>query len=150
MATRFLLSAGVAKRDQPDIAEIRQTVGPHPGRSTKLVTSGATPTAWVMNHGDLEAIDLTCEDGASGGFMEGIDDKILGRLLKIGSSVVPASAAYLGDWNPPGCTSAKPVVSTPTCPGCCSRKTRSSCGMRARYGFAVLRPSAYVQIDLTA
>jgi HK97 family phage major capsid protein len=117
---------------------------------TKLTTSGETPTAWVLNHADLEAIDLTREDGATGGFMDGIEDKIFGNLPRIGSSVVPAGVAYLGDWNQARLYVREGGRLDADVSGTLFEKNQVKLRYEGRFGFAVLRPNAFVEIDLTA
>ena len=104
----------------------------------------------MLNHADLEAIDLTREDGATGGFMEGIDDKIFGDLPKIGSSVVPAGTAYLGDWNQARLYVREGGRLDADVSGVLFEKNQVKLRYEGRFGFAVLRPYAFVEIDLTA
>ncbi|HWL64387.1 MAG TPA: phage major capsid protein [Actinomycetota bacterium] len=117
---------------------------------TKLTTSGETPTAWVLNHADLEAIDLTREDGATGGFMAGIDEKVFGGLPTVGSSVVPAGTAYLGDWNQSRLYVREAGRLDADVSGVLFEKNQVKLRYEGRFGFAVLRPNAFIEIDLTA
>lgn len=117
---------------------------------TKLTTSGEAPTAWVLNHADLEAIDLTREDGATGGFMEGIEDKVFGNLPRIGSSVIPAGTAYLGDWRQARLYVREGGRLDADRSGTLFETNQVKLRYEGRFGFAVLRPNAFVEIDLTA
>jgi len=117
---------------------------------TKLVASSETPTAWVLNWSDLEAIDLTREDGATGGFMAGIDQKIFGNLPTVGSSVIPAGTAYVGDWNQVRLYVREAGRLDADVSGDLFDKNQVKLRYEGRFGFAVLRPNAFAEVDLTA
>jgi hypothetical protein len=80
--------------------------------------------------------------------MEAIDDKIFGRLPKIGSSAVrrgpprrlEPSRLYVREARRPDADVSRVLF----------EKSQVKLRYEGRYGPAVLRPSAYVQIDLTA
>jgi HK97 family phage major capsid protein len=115
---------------------------------TKLVKSGETPTAWVLNWDDLETLDLTVDGNEN--FMGGIDDKIFGNLPKIGSSVIPAGTAFLGDWNQSRLYVRDRGRLDADVSGELFTKNQVKLRYEGRFGFACLRPSAYVAVDLTA
>lgn len=117
---------------------------------TLLTTSGETPTAWVFNHADLEAIDLMREDGATGGFLAGVVDKIFGNLPTVGTSVIPAGTAYLGDWNQIRLYVRDGGRLDADASGELFDKNQAKLRYEGRFGMAVLRPSAFVEIDLTS
>lgn len=115
---------------------------------TKLTTAGESPNAWVLNHADLEAIDMQLDGNDN--FMEGIDEKVFGNLPKIGSSIVPAGTAYLGDWNQARLYVREGGRLDADMSGELFDKNQVKLRYEGRFGFAVLRPNAFVEIDLTA
>lgn len=65
---------------------------------TALTDKGIQPTAWAFNSGDLENIELTRENGATGGFLvdSAAADVIFGKgLPRVSSPAVPAGTALL-------------------------------------------------------
>lgn len=114
---------------------------------TKLVTSGETPTGWVLNHADLESLDLTRENGATGGFMD--VDKIFGGLPRVGSSIIPAGFAYLGDWSQARLYVREGGRLDADVSGALFDANQVKLRYEGRFGLAVLRPAAFVKIDLT-
>lgn len=117
---------------------------------TALETAAETPTAWVMNYADLEAIDLTREGGSTGGFMEGIDAKIFGNLPRVASANVPAGFAYLGDWRQARLYVREQGRLDADMSGVLFEKNQVKLRYEGRFGFAVLRPSAFIKVDLTS
>jgi HK97 family phage major capsid protein len=116
---------------------------------TQLAKTGESPTAWVLNYDDLEAIDLIREDGATGGFMSGIDEKIFGNLPKIGTNVIPPGTAYLGDWHQARLVVRENGRLDADVSGELFDKNQMKLRYEGRFGFAVLRPSAFVEVALT-
>ena len=117
---------------------------------TTMTTASETPSAWVMNWADLEAIDLTRESGTTGAYMSGIDDKIFGNLPKVGTSVIPAGFAYLGDWSQTRLYVRDGGRLDADMSGVLFDKNQVKLRYEGRFGFAVLRPAAFAKIDLTA
>ena len=117
---------------------------------TKLVKTGEKPTAWVLNFDDLETLDLMREDGATGGFMTGIDEKVFGNLPRIGTSAIPAGTAYLGDWRQLRLIVRENGRLDADVSGELFTKNQLKLRHEGRFGFAVLRPSAFVEVDLTS
>lgn len=117
---------------------------------TTLTTAGESPTAWVMNWADLEAIDLTREDGTTGGFMAGIDDKVFGNLPRVGTSLIPAGTAYLGDWSQTRLYVRDGGRLDADMSGTLFDTNKVKLRYEGRFGFAVLRPAAFAEIDLTS
>lgn len=144
----FLGLAGVAGvRAQAFSVSVLETL--RKARTT-LTTAGETPTAWVLNHADLEAIDLLRENGATGAFMGDIDARVFGNLPKIGTSVIPAGTAYLGDWAQTRLYVRDGGRLDADASGVLFDKNQVKLRYEGRFGWAVLRPAAFAEIDLTA
>lgn len=127
-----------------------------------------TPTAWAMNPADWERFELAREDTATtGGFVlaTGPVDRAAQRLWGypvVAADVVPAGTAILGNWSEGAriyqreqakieWSDAMYFAATTGIPAS-SAFARNQLIMRAeeRVGFAVLRPSAFCAVDLTA
>lgn len=117
---------------------------------TALTTIGVDPTAWAFNPTDLETIDMMREDGATGGFLDGVDSKVFGDLPRIPSTVVPVGTAYLADWKQARIFVREGGRLDADASGDLFDSNRVKLRYEGRFGFAVLRPSAFVQVDLTA
>lgn len=115
---------------------------------TALETIGETPTAWVMSYADLETIDMQLD--GNNNFMEGIDQKVFGGLPKIASLNVPAGTAYLADWRQARIYVRELGRLDADASGDLFDKNQVKLRYEGRFGFAVLRPAAFVEIDLTA
>lgn len=125
-----------------------------------------TPTGWVLSPEDWEAIELTREDGATGAYLlsQGPVDRAAQKLWGLPvvvSSVMPAGVALLGDFATSARIYAREDVqlawsdATYRSDGAGGGSTdfqRNQLIWRAeeRLGLAVLRPSAFTQVDLTA
>jgi len=64
---------------------------------TALALKSEQPTAFVLNPQDIEDLDLTRVDGATGEFLV-LEDRIYGRLPVVPSLAVPYETALLADW----------------------------------------------------
>jgi HK97 family phage major capsid protein len=117
---------------------------------TAMVTSGEQPNGWVLSHTDLETIDLMREDGATGGFLDGIDAKVFGNLPKVGSTLVPPGTAYLADWNQARLFVRQDAKLDADKSGELFDRNQVKLRLEGRYGFAVLKPHAFMEIDLAA
>ncbi|CAN5398602.1 hypothetical protein BH11ACT8_BH11ACT8_04390 [soil metagenome] len=115
---------------------------------TKLDVLGEAPNAWVLNHTDLEAIDLMLD--GDNNFMGGIEAKIFRNLPRIGSSLVPAGTALLGDWNQTRLYVREGGRLDADTSGVLFDKNQAKLRFEGRFGFAVLRPIAFIIADLTA
>ena len=73
-----------------------------------------------------------------------------GGLPTVGSSVVPAGTAYLGDWNQSRLYVREAGRLDADVSGVLFEKNQVKLRYEGRFGFAVLRPNAFVEIDLTA
>lgn len=121
---------------------------------TSLEVFGITPSALVLNPVDAEALDLLRDSGATGKYLlgdpagDGVEK--LWKVPRVRSNAVAAGTAILGDWN-----QAQVVVredATLALDRSGENFTRNLVVMRleGRFGFAVKRPNAFVEIDLAA
>lgn len=117
---------------------------------TQMVTSGERPNAWVFNYADLEAFDLMRENGATGAFLAGIEDKVFGGLPRVGSTVVPTGTAYLADWSQARLFVRQDARLDADRSGDLFDHNQVKLRLEGRYGFAVLKPHAFCAIDLAA
>lgn len=117
---------------------------------TALSTVQVTPTAWVFNPLDLEAIDLLREDGATGGFLDGIDAKVFGNLPRVGSTRVPVGTAWLADWKQAVMFVREGGRLDADVSGDLFAKNQAKLRYEGRFGLAVMRPDSFVKVDLTA
>lgn len=136
----------VGVRAQPFSVSVLQTLRK---ARTLLTDAGETPTAWVLNWSDLEAIDLLREDGATGGFLAEIDAKVFGSLPVVGTSQIPAGVAYLGDWKRTKLYVRDGGKLDADFSGTLFDTNQVKLRYEGRFGFAVQRPAAFVEIDLT-
>lgn len=127
---------------------------------------GNVPTAWVLSPSDWEALELTRENGATGPFMlaSGPVDRAAQRLWGLSVVVSPAMAtgrAVLGDWAGSARVYQREDVQISWSDGVflpdgagggSTAFVRNQLIMRAeeRLGFALTRPSAFVDVDLSA
>lgn len=114
---------------------------------TALENLGEVPTAWVFNPTDVEALDLLTD--LQGRFYGPELDNLLGRLPRVPSAAVPAGTALLGDFRQARLFVRQDAVLAVDQGG--DLFTRNQCRLRheGRYGFGVLRPQAFVSVDLT-
>lgn len=115
---------------------------------TRLLKAGESPTAWVLNHDDLEEIDLTVDLDTN--FVDGIDEKIFGNLPKIGSSTIPPGTAYLGDWRQARLYVRQDATLDSDVSGDLFDKNQVKLRYECRVGFAPRRPAAWVAVALNA
>jgi HK97 family phage major capsid protein len=117
---------------------------------TAMVTSGEQPNAWVMSYADLEAIDLLREDGATGGFLADLDTKVFAGLPKVPSLLVPTGTAYLADWNQAELIVRQDARLDADKSGELFTKNQVRLRVEGRFGLALLRPHAFMEVDLAA
>lgn len=119
---------------------------------TQLVLKGETPTALVLSAQDYESLELLRENGATGGFL--LDGESLGRIAKapvVLSPVLEPGQAILGDFNQAAVVVREDAsVIAATQAGDDFDKNLVRLRSEGRYGFQVLRPSAFTVVDLTA
>jgi hypothetical protein len=96
---------------------------------TALALKSEKPTAYVLNPTDLETLDLTRVDGATGEFLA-LEDRIYGRLPVVPSLGVPAGVGLLADWKQTRLYVRENLRLTPTRRGNYSTRTRSSSALR--------------------
>lgn len=120
---------------------------------TTMEQVSETPTAWLFNPADLEAIDLLRADGATGEFLVGgtspAGSNIFGNLPLVASPRVTAGTAWLGDWRQVRLVVREEMRLDADRSG--DRFTRNEVVLRAegRYGLAWLRPSSFAEVALT-
>ncbi len=122
---------------------------------TVLQGKNETPTAWVFNPNDAEAISLTREGGATGAFLFGSDyaeAAVFGGVgTAIVSSAVPEGKAFLADWRQLriGVREVENTLAA-TQSGDLFETNRVKVRAEGRYGFKPLRPQAVAVVNLTA
>lgn len=121
---------------------------------TSLEVYGIIPTALVLNPVDAEALDLLRDSGATGKYLlgdpAGSAAESLWRIPRVRSTAVAPGTAILGDWQ-----QSKLIIredATLAIDRSGENFTRNLVVMRleGRFGFAVKRPNAFVQIALAA
>lgn len=115
---------------------------------TALRSIGETPSAWVLNPADDEAFDLLKATG-TGNYMLNQSDP-LWRLPRVVSAQVPAGTAILADWRQARLVIRQNATLAAGQPGDLFTRNQVQLRLEGRYGFAVLRPSAFAIVDLTA
>lgn len=110
------------------------------------------PTAWVFNPADLEAIDLMRESGTSGGFLVNTSSlaNIFGPYARVSSTGVPAGTAILGDFRQARLYVREDARLDADRSGTLFQKNQVQLRVEGRFGFAVLRPNAFAEVDLAA
>jgi len=114
---------------------------------TTLQTLDETPTAWVFHPADAEALDLLREGTGTGQFLELA--RVLGDLPFVVSNGVPVGTALLADWNQSRLYVTEDSTFAVDAGGDNFSKNQFVARVEGRYGFAVLRPQAFVKVDLT-
>lgn len=121
---------------------------------TQLQVYGNKPTALLLNPADLETLDLLREDGASGGFLLGSPDgdeaANIWRVPRVPSLAVAAGTAILGDFGQAEIIVREDATLAADRSGDNFTKNLVTLRLEGRFGFAVKRPNAFVEIDLTA
>lgn len=117
---------------------------------TSSYTYGELPTAWVLHPTDLQTLDMARESGATGAFLAGIDVKVFGGLPVVTSTLVPVGTALLGDWEQARLYVRGQGRIDADTSGELFDKNQLKLRVEGRFGFAVLRPSAFMAIDLIA
>lgn len=114
---------------------------------TALQNIGEQPNAWVLNPADNEAFDLL--KSTTGEYLREQGDA-LWRLPRVVSAKVPAGTAILGDWRYAQLVIRQNATLAAGQPGDLFTRNQVQLRLEGRYGFAVLRPSAFAIVDLTA
>jgi HK97 family phage major capsid protein len=121
---------------------------------TSLQVSGITPTALVLHPEDAEAFDLLRESGSSGGFLlgdpSGKGASSLWSIPRVPSVAVPVGTAILGDWQQAEIVVREDATLAVDRSGDNFTHNLVQLRLEGRFGFAVKRPSAFVEVALAA
>lgn len=121
---------------------------------TVLQGKNEAPTAWVLNPTDAESIQLTREEGTTGGFLFGsqyAQGAVFGGVSQVVvSPAVPAGIALLADWRQfrLGVREAENTLAA-TQAGDLFETNRVKLRTEGRYGFKALRPQAAAVVHLS-
>ena len=120
----------------------------------KLEDSHHTPNAWIMNSADYRALEMMREDGATGALMFGSGrsdiEAILGDYPIVTSSLMTAGSALLGDFTKTELVIREDDHIDVDGSGTLFDRNQVKFREEGRYGFAVLKPSSFITVDLTA
>jgi len=122
---------------------------------TKVKTVGrATPTAYVFNPADNERIDLL-RDGVNGGFLfggpAGLGVQSLWGLPRVESEAVTAGTGWVGDWRQAVLWDREEAaISVSDSHADFFVRNLVAILAELRAAFGVIRPKAFVEMDLTA
>ncbi|MGC5077628.1 phage major capsid protein [Agrococcus sp. DT81.2] len=120
-----------------------------------LTLANEQPTAWVMNPLDYRKLKNMRESGTTGPLMfksgRSSIEQILGEIPIVESNLMPQGVALLGDFRQTLLV-VRDEVRLESNQGATELFDRNLTKYRAegRYGFAVLRPGAFIEVDLTA
>lgn len=119
-----------------------------------LTDSNITPTAWVMNSVDYQALELLREGGTTGPLLFGSGrsqiESYLGDVPIVISSRIPAGTALLGDFTQTRLIPRETATLAFDSSGELFTKNQVVARMEGRWGFEVRKPSAFITVDLTA
>jgi HK97 family phage major capsid protein len=119
-----------------------------------LTDTFVTPNAWVINSRDLQSLELLREDGNTGPLMFGSGrsdiEKILGDYPIVSSPLIAQGTALLGDFTHTELIIREDDHLDIDGAGALFTKNQVVFRQEGRYGFAVKKASAFVQVDLTA
>lgn len=117
-----------------------------------LTDTGVMPTAWVMNSRDVQAFELMREGGNTGALLFGSGRTTLRQYLGdypiITSALMPQGTALLGDFNETELIIREDDHLDIDKSGTLFTKNQVLFRHEGRYGFAVLRPAAFIEVDL--
>lgn len=121
---------------------------------TELQSRGENPTAWVLNPVDAAKLDLTRENGTSGGWLmsSGAFDVVFGQgIRRVTSNAIPAGTALLADWSTLrlGVREAEHTLAA-TQAGDLFKKNQVMLRSEGRYAPKIYRPQAIAVVHLTA
>lgn len=121
---------------------------------TSLQVSGVTPTALVLHPQDAEAFDLLRESGSTGGFLlgdpSGTGASNLWSIPRVPSVAVPVGTAILGDWKNAEIVVREDATLAADRSGDNFTHNLVQLRLEGRFGWAVKRPNAFVEIALAA
>lgn len=121
---------------------------------TSLEVYGITPTALVLNPVDAETLDLLRDSGATGKYLlgdpggDGVEK--LWKVPRVPSNAVAAGTALLGDWQQAQVIIREDATLALDRSGENFTKNLVTMRLEGRFGFAVKRPSAFVEVALVA
>ncbi|WP_164202923.1 phage major capsid protein [[Micrococcus luteus] ATCC 49442] len=121
---------------------------------TSLEVYGITPTALVLNPVDAEALDLLRESGATGQYLlgdpggDGVEK--LWKVPRVPSNAVAAGTALLGDWQQAQVIVREDATLALDRSGENFTKNLVTMRFEGRFGFAVKRPNAFVEVALAS
>jgi hypothetical protein len=120
----------------------------------KLEDSRATPNAWVMNSIDLQALEMLRENGTTGALLFGSGrttiEQILGDYPIVESPLIAAGSALLGDFTKTELLVREDDHLDVDGSGELFDRNQVKFREEGRYGFATLKPSSFITVDLTA
>jgi HK97 family phage major capsid protein len=120
----------------------------------KIEDSRATPNAWVMNSIDLQALEMLRENGTTGALLFGSGrttiEQILGDYPIVESPLIAAGSALLGDFTKTELLVREDDHLDVDGSGELFKKNQVVFREEGRYGFATLKPSSFITVDLTA
>lgn len=120
---------------------------------TRMQQAAITPTGWVFNVEDFEALELTRENGTTGGFLINADDaqQRLFKVPAVVSTAVPKGTAILADWNTMSVMVREDTTTlAANQAGDLWAKNQMQLRTEGRFGFAIRQPGAVAVVDLTA
>jgi HK97 family phage major capsid protein len=119
-----------------------------------LTDAHETPNAWVMNSRDYQALELMREDGATGPLLFGTGrtgiEQYLGDYPIVTSPLITQGTALLGDFTKTELIPRGDDTLDVDGSGELFKRNQVIFRREGRYGFAVLKPLAFIQVDLTA
>lgn len=121
---------------------------------TSLQVSGVTPTALVLHPQDAEAFDLLRESGSTGGFLlgdpSGTGASSLWSIPRVPSVAVPVGTAILADWKQAQLVVRQDATLALDRSGDNFTHNLVQLRLEGRFGWAVKRPNAFVEVALAA
>lgn len=121
---------------------------------TSLEVYGITPTALVLNPVDAEALELLRDSGTTGQYLlgdpggDGVEK--LWKVPRVPSTAVAAGTALLSDWQQAQVIVREDATLALDRFGENFTKNRVTMRLEGRFGFAVKRPNAFVEVALAA
>lgn len=119
---------------------------------TAMEMTGERPTAWAVAPADRERLDLTREDGTTGGFLASAAgaSNVFGNLPIVSAPSLPAGTAVLADWTRSLLAVREDVDIRFNEYGELFRKNEIEALCEGRFDFQITRPSAFCIVALAA
>lgn len=117
------------------------------GRTT-LEYMHEVPTGWAMNPADVEMIDLLREESEGAFLVGGGLANIFGDIPRVSTTSIPAGTAVLGDWRQSRLWVRENVTLRGDRSGENFERNQIVWRAEGRFGWALLRPQAFVEIQL--